>query len=350
MTILKAGGEDTTYTSVGSASVSTTPGLFRSGFARVACAPIAPASTSNPPPNRLNAVFDMPASIISIHANAFECEGSVASPTNATVLSAEKFRMLDPSGIPRIVIRGTGANGQLSIDTVNSAGTFANLTSTASGSYPAPTSGNPNTYDININYSSAGSVVFYINGGVAAQYPTSGTANITTDGATQIASVDLGNATSGVLATEYWSEFIAATTTTVGMAVKTLPPISAGTTQNWSGTIGDINEAVINDGAFISTNSASVQSEWAISSAALPDNFAIAAIVNEARVLAQSGGPQHFEFITVANGGASVSLPVSASVTFENYAQIQNSNPVTSEIWAIGDVVSGMQLGVESVA
>src|ERR1035437_5064807 len=216
-----------------------------------------------------------------------------ASNNNGTNSNGILLALADSGGVGRILVRGTGTAGQLKISTRNAAGTFVDLVTSVAGAFPA--AANPLAMDLFVNYAVSGQATLYWNGAVIAD--TGPAVNVTTDSATALAQAFYG----AVLSSGnrgYWSECAVRTTSTLGMAMKTLPPVAAGNTQSWlPNTVGNVNPTSINDANFVATTSVNALSEWTVATTLPTGSWAIAAVVQEARVSVGLTGPQHFEWL-----------------------------------------------------
>ena len=338
-TLYFAGGEDTSFTNIGGIwSLSTSSEYFRNGFARAAFESYGANYTTSTPAAYLASPQFGPLSSFWVHARCFV-------DSSATVSNAIHMALLDSSGYMRIAVRGTGTNGQLKISTCNTSGTFTDLVTSASNTFTANTSGEPMTLDLFCDYSTTGQCTLYLNGVNIAD--TGASVNVTTNSVTQLSQLYLMSCMSFTHAA--WSECIIQDTSTLGMALVTIPPLASGNTQSWSGAVGDVDEAVINDANFIYTASDNELSEWTVSTSLPSGSWTIAAVVQEARVSAGSTGPQHFEWLVRTTDGTdhvtgSVSPPVGVP---GNSSNIWTQNPHTGDAWNAGELINA---GIESLA
>jgi hypothetical protein len=137
-------------------------------------------------------------------------------------------------------------------------------------------------------------------------------------------------------------------TSTLGMAVLTLPPLATGNTQAWTGSVSNINEISINDSNYIYDANANDISEWTVSTSSMPaGTWNISAVVTEARVNVGSSGPQHFEWVVrTSDGSDHVAGSVAPTTSFSNYQYVWPTNPHTSAAWNAGELINS---GVESL-
>ena len=351
MTVLFAGGEDTSVVPVGAWSIVVGAGTaggdgggwqFRPAFARMALAN-GNASNSDPPAYRLTTPPFASSASFWVHAQ-WGCNDS-ANGTNA---NAQMLRLLDALGVCRLTVRGTGSAGQLKISKRNAAGTFTDLVTSAGGAW-AYNAGAPHEIDLCVNYATIGRATLYVDGEVIAD--TGSGIDVTTDGATALAQVEYATSqnTGQQIA---WSELIVQTSSTIGMALQTVPPVTAGPGQTWTGSAANIDEVVTNDAAFNLTPNYGALSEWIVSATLPIGGWTIEAIVEEARVaIGGAPGPQGFDWLCGTNGGASQSVVAAPTpgASFQNYANIWPVNPVTGLAWVPGDMAAGLSLGIKSL-
>ena len=171
--------------------------------------------------------------------------------------------------------------------------------------------------------------------------------DVTTDSATTLNSADFANPV--VAGSQMvWSEIVIADTITINKGLQTLAPLAAGTTQTWSGVVGNINPTTINDVNFISQGAASALSGWTTNS--LPSGFWIVdAVIQEARAAVGSIGPKHFAWYIYVSSSNYTTGSNAPSTTFTNFSnQIWSTNPGTSSPWLQSDI-TGINLGIESL-
>jgi hypothetical protein len=337
MTILWAGGEDINFTLIG-ATVTTNASYFRSAFARAA---IGSANTT------AYAVTPSwgPANSFWVHAQT----GVQAAATNPMTSGGTFLALLDSAGVERIILRYgaySGAGETFTICTGNAAGTVTPIATSTAGALPAAAVVPVSAIDIFCNYSTTGQVEVYVNGVLVCN--TGAGVNVTTDGQTQLTALLLSAGFSGFSPSQSWSEVIVASTSTLGWALQTLPPVAAGATQSWTGVVGSINEATNNTGAFIDTASTNALSEWTVAGTLPTGNWTIAAVAQAASVSAGASGPQHFAWDVHTSAGSfqngSVAPPVGS---FGNFQNILPVNPATAAPWTAGQLLNS---GLESLA
>jgi hypothetical protein len=278
--------------------------------------------------------------------SSFWVHGQHAAFTSGTTLNGIFLAAFDSSGNARIVVRGTGTAGLAKLSTVNSAGTFTDLTLASQIAFNASSL---SPIDLFINYSTSGQVQLWVNGVVVADTGTG--VNVTTNSVTALSSiaysavVNVGNGD-----TVGWSECIVQDTTTRGAALQTIPPVAAGATQSWTpNTVGNIDEIVNNTSNFVATTSNNALSEWTVSTTLPLGSWTINAVVQAASVSVGSTGPQHFAWDVRTSAGASFQNGSEAPVvgTFSNFQNILLTNPSTGVAWLPGQLVDS---GIESLA
>lgn len=346
VTIYFAGGEDVDFTAIGSTSVLGSG--VRSAFSRASIVSTS-NSTADPIPGRWQTPAFTAVSTLWIHA---QIESNLASGTSGI----QALRVLSPDGVARIMLRQTGTAGQLKASTHNAAGTFVDL-ATATGNWSTLT---PTAVDLKIVYgcTAGDQVQLWLN---AAQVINYTGASICTDAATTLNQVELGNmnnntggagntCTSGS-AGSCWTEIIVSDSDTRSMGLWTLQPVAAGNTQSWTpNTVGNINPNTINDTNFVSTTTNNALSQWTTPTAAPTGIWSVLAVVQSARVRVAGTGPQHFEWLCRSGGTDHVTGSVAPGLSFGNWGpQIWVNNCSTGSAWAISDIATGFNLGIESL-
>ncbi len=210
--------------------------------------------------------------------------------------------------------------------------------------------------DIEIIYGcTSGDQVNVWYGGVSVMAFTG--ASICTDSATTLNQVEFGSLNGSgagniTNAGTGWSEMIIADQDTRGMGLWTLTPNAAGNTQSWTpNTVANVNKAVINDATNVSTSSNNALSEWTTPTSPPSGSWNVLAVVQEARVLRGTSGPQNFEWLTrTIDGTDHTTGSVNPSTSFANFSnQLWATNPFTGVPWVISDISSGFNLGIESL-
>jgi hypothetical protein len=340
MTILFAGGEDTSFALIGSVAVNTSglAGVYRSTYAR--CALNMQGSAADPPANRIQTPVFTAVSTIWAHARVGN-----GSSGNATTSAVQMLRLLD-GGVARILVRGTGTAGQLKVSKRNSAGTITDLVTGTSGLMTGLSSSTVQI-DLQVIVSASGTINLYIDSVLAATF----SGDTTTDSNTTLNQMELADWSTSF--NSDWSEVIAADVDTRAMNLWSLSPQAAGNTQSWTpNTLANISKTTINDATLISTASNNALSEWTTPTSPPAGTWDVKAIVQEARVSVGATGPQHFDWV-VRTGGSdfTAGLSLAPSNTLSNFGnQIWATNPNTSGAWAIGDIASGFNLGIKSLA
>jgi hypothetical protein len=269
-------------------------------------------------------------------------------PSYATFANGLSLVAFDSSDKPRLAIRGTGTDGQIKISTIDSSGTFVDLVTSAAGvlTFIEPNT-NPNALDFFINYSTSGQATVYWNGVNICD--TGPSVNVTTNSVTALAQVAYclmySNANFGY---QGWSECIVQDTTTLGMALQTLPPLATGNTQAWTGSVGNIDELVLNLANYNFTVSDNEISQWTVSGSLPTGTWGINAVIQSAALSAGSSGPQHFSWNVRTSAPADFeagTIALSTGIGF--YQFVWNENPSTSAAWTVGQLVDS---GIESLA
>jgi hypothetical protein len=335
------GNEDTSFTFAGTAVVTTNNQLFRQAWVRTAIE-MGDGSTADPPPNRLTTPVFVGTASFWVHAQiAWPAPGGSAD-NNACL-----FRLLDSSGVARLMVRGAGS-GAVKISTRDHTGALTDLVTSPNNSMPL--SGlSPFPMDFQCVYSgtSSGYVAIWFNDVLVASYSGANT----TDSATQLAQADFDNISTSQ--NIFWSEELISDTITINAGVFTLPPLAAGTTQNWAGVDADINKTSINDTTFISDGTTNDLSGWTTPISFPTGAWVIQSIVQGARAAVGVTGPQHFDWYVRVDSSGNVAGVMNAPElgVFSNFSNyIWANNPHTTNPWALTDITTGFNLGVKSLA
>jgi hypothetical protein len=337
-TILFAGGEDIDAAFTGVVNISTTAGQFRSGYARLALVPDNPGSVVDPPSNR----FTIPAfanqSTVWIHAETFQFNGTATTTSNQQAVG-----IFGSDGVRRILIRGTGTNGQVKISTRNTAGTITDLVTCTSGSWPVAAL---TKLDIFLHYAVSGEITLYAGGVQFCDF----IGDVTTNSVTAVNQADFAATTTSASRQIDYSEIIVATTDTRSLNLFTCSPAANGTNMTWTGSFSNVNPNTINDAVQISTGSNAQIAEFTCPS--LPaGSFTIPAVAQTIRLTIGSSGPQNFNFITRPATGSTdydTGSTTAGTGAYANYQHVWSVSPATSSAWTPAEVTTGFNEGVES--
>lgn len=173
---------------------------------------------------------------------------------------------------------------------------------------------------------------------------------IPTNTVTEMAQIEIANIGTG--APMYWSEVIVSDEPTLTKGLWTNPPQSAGSPQQWlPNTVANVGKVTINDATFVSTNANGQISNWELSPSAPPGGWMVDAVIQEARLLIDTTGPQHGAWAVNVNSTAESTGTISPGLTFDNFSYTWAENPTTSVDWAISDITANpISFGVESEA
>ncbi len=332
MTILFAGGEDTSFTFFGTVTLDTIS--FRTGYARHSL--FMNGGASDPPANRMVTPAFSASAVVWVH---YQAQPQVGSGT----VNSQGLIVRSPDGVGRIYIRQTATTGQLKVDKRDAATTFTNLFTAAGATF---TTGSVHALDLKINYVASGEVSLWIDGSQVGTF----SGDPRTDAATTLNQVDFSSLQTGNV---WHSEIIVGDEDTRGMALWTIAPVAAGNTQSWTpNTVGNINDQTINDATLVSTTNNNDLSQWTTPVSAPSGSWGVKAIVQEARVRVGTTGPQHFDWsLRTASTDYTAGTSNAPSTSFGNFNnQRWATNPNTSGSWSITDIASGFNLGIKSLA
>lgn len=335
-TILYAGGEDVDFVVSGVVTVTTSGGVFRTGYAREAL--VADISSGDPPTN----IIQLPAafanqSTIWVHFESFNSTG------NNNTVNNQYIGIYGSDGVRRLLVRGTGTNGQVKITKSDTARTMTDLCTATSGAWPLVALTN---VDIFVNYAVAGQVTMYVNGVQTCNF----TGDVTTNSITSVNRVDFASAGATTTNKTNWSEVIVSDSDTRSLNLFTCAPQANGVNMMWIGSFANVNGTTANDATPLSTGSNNQTAEFTCP--ALPaGSFTVPAVVQVGRVLKGASGPANFRFIARPSSGSTdfdsgSDIPVTTN--FANYRNIWATNPACSCAWTTPDVTTGVNFGVVS--
>ena len=137
-TLLYAGGEDSDVICAigGTCGVDTNSLHYRPDWAREAISVY--VIGNDPPTNRFATAPFTSSSTLWVHGQY--CGRRTSPCSSGTSNGAQLMRFMDTAGNPALVIRGTGTEGQLKIDSRSASGTFSTLVTCSSavgGDVPA---------------------------------------------------------------------------------------------------------------------------------------------------------------------------------------------------------------------
>jgi hypothetical protein len=348
--LLYAGGEDIDFLCNGGGTCTTNTGpsgtANRTGWARTAYMVI--ATITDPATNRFATPTFSPTSTLWVHAQF--CSANPLSPNNGcssvapgTTASAQMLRILDSSGNPTLIVRGTGTAQQLKISSRTAAGAFTDLATCSSAINATLTQ-----LDLSINYGTSGQITLYNNSAQVCSF----TGNVTNgDGATTLNQVEFAAPFNGNYGA--WSEVIVAASDTRAMARFSANTVANGNATGFSGT--NICSAIWNAPSFNDVNfgfsgSTNVLHECTINSSIPAGSYNVLGLVMGARALVGATGPLHFDFVTRVGGTDYASSDFAPLASFSNIANyIQTTNPATGNPWIVSDFqAAGFNVGEET--
>lgn len=336
MTILFVGAEDCdiSYRN-GFVFDTSTTSFRRTAYARGAFSGWGQdPSALDPNPGRVT--FSKWASASSSFWISFQYVGQTRPPNGC-----QCFVFRDASGVARLMLRGTGG-AAYKLSKRNAAGTITDIGTFSAGDPYMPSL---TKVDLNINYSSSGSVALYLNG--TLQATVSG--DLLTDANTTLQQFEMGGIGYYTDTKANISEIIVATTSTKAMSLATLTSSTAGAAQQWTGTATNVNQASLTDDAlYIYSDTANQVQQY--KPASLPSGtFSVAAVVTAARALVGATGPQNVAFVSRVGSTDYSSADYAPTTSFGPVQHIQETNPSTSSAWSTADLVStNYQYGIKS--
>lgn len=249
----------------------------------------------------------------------------------------------------RLAIQGTGNDGQFKLVKRDNAGALTTLATSDTGLLGAVTF-TIKQLDIHIDYNTSGSVEVYFNGSNTPIMSYAG--DVTTNSATSLNQFFMGTHLEGSI--DAWSEIIVSDLNTRSMSLLSRPPVAPGNTQDWTGSVSDINEDSLDVTTFITTPNNNDLSEWTTSeNDVIPvGSWDVQAVIESVDLNIGSVGPQNFEFVIRPATGSSdyFSSSIPGSASFDKYSYIWQQNPGTSSAWNLSDIDTGYNIGLKAIA
>ncbi len=328
MNILWAGGEDIDFPVIGGATVNTSAGTFRSGWAR--CSLNINEFSTVTRGNPFNRGAQTSAWIT--------CRYYPSAIYSGSAYALVGFGL---SGTNSALVIGVGNSGKTVLGTVSS-GTFATLASEAGNSLSA--SNTLVKLDMQVtSYGATATVNIYVNGNLVINF----SGNVAVAGMTNFDHVYV---TSYEESSSFSEFFVADSDTRALLGVQTLAPIGAGTTTQWSNnTYTNINGTSYSDANPTYVNTTAKDQEYTVT-APTPAVFSVIGVVQSARACIPSGSTPTALKLGYGSGGVGhfgTGASKSPTVGFADYQQIDQINPITGVAWTAADL-TGFQLDMQS--
>ena len=272
-----------------------------------------------------------------------------------TSANCNGFAFTDNAGVVRLLLRGTGTNGQWKLSTRNAASTITDVPG-ASAVIPFPANA-LFKIDMFVNYSTSGQFTLYCNGAVALD--TGPGVNITTDGATSLSFFQIGNFYTGSSFGHWHSEIIVADSDTRAARIWQMNSSTAGNTDQWTGALANVNKALVSDTTYVTAATAGLIQEYKTGGIVFPSgNFSVVAVKMTARALVGVTGPQHIQYVTrvgTTDYLGSTWTPFAPGSFYNdapyNAPYVQTTNPATGVAWTVADITAAtFNYGFQSVA
>ena len=337
-TVLFAGDELSSFSTVGTVTSITISGMFRSNFTRGAINPL--QAGGDPPTTRAIATFNSAVSTVWIQFHMCLVNSSCGLGTSTYTL----LRVMDSAGNATIIIKGTGTNAEVNIDSRTSGGVFTTLVS-CTGAWHGGTGGDMMTLEV-VYASSGGSVTLYDDGTQVCTF----SGNVTNgDGATTLTSAEFDNLSGNSIGI---SEVLVTDFDARGWGVFDLYDNANGASTSWPGTnvcTSIWNALSYNDATYAQATSSGLVHNCGVYHT-LPASYEPYAVVMSTRALAGASAPTTFDFDTSIAGTDYLSSAYTPGTSFGPICcYVQTINPATGVAWTTSDITSGtFYLGLKS--
>lgn len=334
MNILSAIGEDIDFELLGSATVDTTAGRFRSGWAR--CGIVMTQQTG-----AWARSYPFGGGAVTSAWLSFRVYPENLSGTSAPMIG------LGLSGTSLYIGLATSSSSANKVTLVTYNGSSLTVLATEGGASLAATTSIK--FDIQVsNFGATATVNVYANGTLIISY--SGSTTIT--GMTNFDSVFLPVVVASNINWEFSEIIVADSDTRALLGLNTLALTGAGTTTQWSNnTYTNINGISYSDASPTYVNVTAKDQEYTVGTAQ-PAVFSVVGVVISARVAVSASSSVAHVKLGYGSGGVGyfgTGAQKAPTVAFEDYQQIDQTNPITSAAWASSDITAPLQLDIQSV-
>lgn len=321
MAILHAIGEDLDFPTLATATVVTTAGRFRSGYARCAIQPTL--------------------STAAVKSSVFPGGGVTscwiaAQVFHNSITTARMVLGLGKLGTDAALYVATSSSSTTKLALYKSNGTTDTSLATESGS----SFGASALHRIDMHVTSHGataSVDVYLN----ASLVITGTFDTTVTGLSDFDSVFLRAPASNV------SEIIVADEDTRSFSLATLAPNGVGAVNAWTGTWADVDETTTNDADLLTTNTVALDSTLTLTDPP-SGSFSVKAVRISARAQKASGATAGSVALgVVTNGSTDAGGDQALTTAWAAYERVMATNPVTSAAWSLTELTP-LQINLRS--
>lgn len=145
-----------------------------------------------------------------------------------------------------------------------------------------------------------------------------------------------------------FSQPIVADEPTIGMRLMTVYASGAGTTSDFVGGYGNIDEIVYSDADFIYGTTNGNISLFTGTAVGATTGYVVRAVCVAARAKRGAGGPQNLQLALRVNGSNYTSSSLPLSIGYDSYVNVWNTNPDTTSAWLVADLAA-LQFGVKAI-
>jgi len=193
--------------------------------------------------------------------------------------------------------------------------------------------------DLHVVPGASGSFEFYVNG-----------VSVLTGSASMTAFASLRKFRHGPLgSTQYISEIVIASESTVAHRVKTVPPTANGTDTDGTGAITTINEAVMSTATYLELSTAGHKRSWVNANPSLTGNIRAVSVTAYA-MRVDATGPQKIKPYVLISGTRYYGTTFTLTTGFLPYQYVWELNPATGVAWTAANVNStAFEKGWEAV-
>jgi hypothetical protein len=149
----------------------------------------------------------------------------------------------------------------------------------------------------------------------------------------------------------YISQVIVATTTTLGHKLAYQPPLDNGIHTAWTGDVSQVNQTLVNDASFISSNTPDQRESFTKALFTVPIGMTVRAVGVSSRARSDESGPQKLSHMLRFGSTDYDSPATDLDVGLTTVQHLWHLNPATGEPWVNIDAGSAtLEFGVKAVA
>lgn len=327
MAIYFMGGEDIDFSPLGTVSVQTGAGNFRSDFARCALG----VAGGAPLANGWRGAFSAPANAFWFGLRAVVSSASLAADPGQPLV------VLSTSGSKRLGL-SVSSGMTLVLGTWDSTGAYTKLIASAAGAVPSTLF----KLDAQVLYATTGQVRVFVNQVEVITYA----GDITRSGATNLDSIQLACPSTDASVTSF-SEIFVTDRDSRTLMLKTHAPVNDAGGNQWTGNYQQVADVTADETTVISTNATDQVSSFPVTQLPTGSNLAIRGFKIAGYAARGETGPSKLDLGVVTNNTTSFGPDAAIDTGWTRIGQVFENNPVTNAQWTSAEI-NALSISVKS--